>query len=119
MAIQAQAWSTWHAVITLEHNQTTARKHMLGRILRLKQSVAWDAWRTDVQKTREVDHVTAAKGASLTRIFSRVINRRANRGKRQWRAAVSVLALEVSKAAETMQLTVLQTTKSRDAEMAL
>jgi hypothetical protein len=32
---------------------------------------------------------------------------------------VSVLALEVSKAAETMQLTVLQTTKSRDAEMAL
>jgi|AntAceMinimDraft_1070359.scaffolds.fasta_scaffold185330_1 hypothetical protein len=58
MVTQAQAWDTWHSVITHEYNETTARKHLLGRILRLKQSAAWDAWKTDVQNKQEVDSMT-------------------------------------------------------------
>ena len=49
MATQAKAWNLRQAAIALEHKQLIAMRDLLGRILRLKQSVALDKWRTAVQ----------------------------------------------------------------------
>jgi DNA polymerase III psi subunit len=100
MATQAKAWNLRQAAIALEHKQLIAMRDLLGRILRLKQSVALDKWRTAVQNALDKKKKTAAKSSSLTRIVSRVVNRPASRRLRQRRAAVSVVALKEPHGAE-------------------
>jgi len=81
-----------------------AMKLLLGRILRMKEAMGFEAWSGYVQRSQDAERVSEAKAAAVRKVVANVISVTAARGLRQWRDATKAVEQEAAIAAERAKM---------------
>ena len=115
LAAQNAAWNTWRVMVVQAREIEKSMKLLLGRILRMKEAMGFEAWKQYVHKAQEEERAmealvreqnerAEARKAAAHRVASKMLHGYESRGLRQWRDAAHCMALEAAEHAHKSAL---------------
>jgi len=108
LATHAAAWRSWIGRVKLIRASEKATKKLLGRILRFKQAVSFQAWKQFAVDAVEAERVAAARKTVVRKVVANVVNTMAVRSLRRWRDVVKMCNAAEERA--TVEAKLLETT---------
>ena len=108
LGTHAAAWSSWLGHVRLARASEKATKKLLGRVLRLKEAIGFQAWKQFVLNAVEAKRISAARKTVVRKIVANVVNKLVVRGLRRWRDVTKMSIAAEERA--TMEAKLLETT---------
>ena len=109
--VQATAWHSWNEMVLRAREKDKAMKHLLGRILRMKEAMAFEAWSFLVQAARDAMHLAEARAVAMRKITGNMLCARESRALRQWNQFTHFKAMEAAQAVERAKIKLLTVSK--------
>jgi len=116
LRVQASAWHSWNNVVLRAREKDKAMKHLLGRILRLKEAMVFEVWSVYVQAARDAMQLAEARATAVRKIAGHMLCIRESRALRQWNQFAHFTAVEAAQAVERAKFALLAVSTKRRAE---